>query len=121
MPGLWYLNPSEIGPYGPSGAPAVTASASFSVVTKAFDATVKTTTGDLWTVYPGLGSGFTPLYLAPGASATITVTITPKASSGTHVAGAINLSDTFLANVLIGLPNTSGDELASLPFTYTVK
>jgi hypothetical protein len=41
-PGLWFLNPSGIGPYGPGGAPSETASAGFGAVTQAFDPTVDT-------------------------------------------------------------------------------
>jgi hypothetical protein len=122
QPGLWYLNPSEIGPYGPSGAPPVTASANFSVVTRAFDPTVNPSTGDLWTAANGLTSSFAPVYLNPGQSATIPLTITPTASIGTHVSGFINLDDAFQANLNLPAPFfSSGDELTSLPFSYTVK
>jgi hypothetical protein len=41
-PGLWFLNPSGIGPYGPGGAPSETASAGFGAVTQAFDPTADT-------------------------------------------------------------------------------
>ena len=119
--GAWLLNPSEIGPYGSSGAPSVTASANFSIVTQAFDSTVNPSTGDLWTFLNGLSSGFDPVYLEPGQSATIPLTITPTASPGTHVSGFINLDDTFQVNFNEGFEFGSGDELASLPFSYTVK
>ncbi|HUD69861.1 MAG TPA: S8 family serine peptidase [Acidimicrobiales bacterium] len=121
MPGIWYLNPSEYGPYGTGGAPPAEASASMFAVTKGFNSTVQTPTGDLWADNMGLASGFAPKYVVPGATATISFTITPTAPSGTQVTGRINVSDTFLANELIGLLDTGGDQLASLPFTYTVK
>jgi hypothetical protein len=119
--GLWLLNPSEVGPYGSSGAPSVTASANFSVVTQAFDPTVNPSTGDLWTASNGLSSGFNPVYLEPGQSATIPLTITPTASPGTHISGFVNLDDAFQVNFDVGALFASGDELASLPFSYTVK
>lgn len=121
QPGLWYLNPSQVGPYS-GAAPAVNASASLSVTTQAFDPTVDPSTGDLWLVNNGLSSTFAPVYLNPGESATIPLTITPSASSGTHVTGFINLDDAFQFNLGIGgQAFASGDELASFPFSYTVK
>jgi len=56
---------------------------------------------------------YTPLVLAPGASGTITVVITPSASSGTVVTGSLQL-DTFT-------PFTnSGDQVISIPYKYRV-
>jgi len=119
-PGLWYLNPSELGPYGSGGAPAETASDTFSAVTPGFDPTVDPSTGDLWSVYNGLTSSFAPAYLEPGQSAVIPVTITPTAAVGSVVSGVINVDDTFEYNADIGAAEASGDELASLPFSYRV-
>ena len=120
QPGLWLLNPSEIGPYGSGGASSETASATFDAVTQAFDSTVDPSTGDLWTALNGLTSSFSPVYLNPGESATIPLTITPSASPGTHVSGSINLDDVFQVNLATFFTSVSGDELASLPFSYTV-
>ena len=118
--GPWAIIPSEVGPYGPSGAPAVTASANFSILTQAFDLTVDPSTGDLWTFANGLTSSFDPVYLNPGETATIPLTITPTASPGSHVSGSINLDDAFQINLATGFEFGSGDELASIPFSYTV-
>lgn len=118
-PGIWLLNPSEIGPYGPSGAGPVTASATFDAVTQPFDSTVDPSTGDLWTAVNGFTSNFSPVYLQPGQSAAIPLTITPTASPGTHVSGFVNLDDAFQLNP-VGFSFAGGDELASLPFSYTV-
>jgi hypothetical protein len=54
-----------------------------------------------------------PVTLAPGQSATITVTITPTGAKGTVVQGHLYI-DTF--NVI----TLSGDELIDLPYAYTV-
>ncbi len=89
-------------------------------MTQAFDSTVDSSTGDLWTFVNGLSSTFDPVYLEPGQSATIPLTITPTASPGTHVSGFIDLDDQFLANLITGFA-PGGDELSSLPFSYTVK
>jgi hypothetical protein len=122
MPGFWYLNPSEIGPYGAGGAPAATASSSMFAVTEAFNPTVTTTTGDLWQQNAGYGvQPFTPAYVLGGKSVTLNVTITPTAASGTHVSGLMNVSNTYLVNELIGITDSGGDQLASLPFSYKVK
>jgi hypothetical protein len=120
-PGLWGLFPSEVGPYSASGAAAVTASASFSAVTQSFDSTVGSKTGDMWSLFNKVGSGnFSPAYLKPGKSATISLTITPTAAPGTQVSGSINLDDAFQVNAVTGYEFGGGDELASLPFSYTV-
>lgn len=121
-PGLWQLAPSEVGPYGPSGAPSLTASATFSVVTQAFDPTVVPSTGDLWSAYAGQSSlgSLKPVYLFPGRSATIPLTITPSATIGTSVSGTIKVDDIFQANLLDPNFEQGGDELASLPYSYKV-
>jgi hypothetical protein len=118
--GLWLLNPSEIGPYGPGGAPSETASATFDAVTQGFDPTVDPSTGDLWETTSGLTTNFSPVYLNPGESATIPLTITPTATPGTHVSGSIDVDDAFQVNLATFFTFSSGDELASLPFSYTV-
>lgn len=122
-PGLWALNPSGIGPYGPGGAPAETASANVSAITQAFDPTVDPSTGDLWSfINNGFSGNFSPVYLAPGQSASIPLTITPTAGPGTRVSGFINLDDAFqFDDVSPFTPFGGGDELASMPFSYTVK
>ena len=120
MPGFWYLNPSEIGPYGSTGAPAVTANAAFYAVTRAFDPTVTPDSGDLWSVANGLTKTFKPVDVLPGHIVTIRITVVPTAPVGTTVSGVINLDDVFQANLLIGVPDSGGDELASLPYSYKV-
>jgi hypothetical protein len=121
-PGVWQLVPSEVGPYGPSGAPPLTASATFSVVTQSFDSTVDPSTGDLWSAYAGQSSlaSLKPVYLFPGRSATIPLTITPTASAGTSVSGTIKVDDIFQANFLDPNFEQGGDELSSLPYSYKV-
>ncbi|TAM93564.1 MAG: hypothetical protein EPN43_00495 [Jatrophihabitans sp.] len=120
MPGYWLLNPSEFGPYGAAGAPAVTASATFSALTLGFDPTVSSATGDLWSVVDGPGGALAPLYLLPGQSATIPFQITPSAAPGSVVSGSVRVDDTFLNDVAVGGTFTGGDELASVPYTYVV-
>ncbi len=121
-PGYWALNPSEIGPYPATGAPAVTASASMNVVTQAFDPSITSSTGDLWTTIEGItygsndSNGFDPVYLLPGQSATITVTVTPS-GPGSRDSGTL-----FVDDVALGTPYINGDvesdEVAAIPYSF---
>jgi hypothetical protein len=119
-PGLWLLNPDEIGPYPATGAPTATASASMTAVTRAFDPAVSSSTGDLWSAFNGVTSGFSPVFVAPGASTTISVEITPNGSAGSWESGTLFVDDVTLAGVdgVFDLPN--GDELAAIPYSYQI-
>jgi hypothetical protein len=118
-PGFWLLNPDEIGPYPNTGAAEVTASATLNAVTQAFDPTMSSSTGDYWSYANGLSSGFSPTYLAPGASATITVSVAPTGAPGTTVSGTLYVDDYALGTEFFDGPVES-DELAAIPFNYVV-
>ena len=123
-PGLWSLVPSEIGPYGAGPAPSATASADVQVWTPTFDPTVSSSTDDLWScVNTGVNcNGGAFVYVNPGDTADIPVSITPNAAPGTKVKGVVNLDDVFQFNVLS--PETlysDGDQLVSIPYVYKVK
>jgi hypothetical protein len=121
-PGLWSLNPSQIGPYNTTtGAPTATAAASFSAVTKAFDPAVSSSTGDLWSAFEGLSSTLAPVYIPAGGSATITVTIAASGASGSKHSGTLYVDDLTIAgfNGIFGDPN--GDEITAIPYSYTIK
>jgi hypothetical protein len=120
--GGWYAGPSECGPYaGP--APTGTATISMTAQLKPFDTTVTSAPGDLWLAAvdgPAALSSFTPVVINPGQTVTINVTITPSGSSGTVVSGNLYI-DTYAT----GLPTAvyaqlAGDELAALPYEYTI-
>lgn len=119
--GGWYLLPSECGPYsGP--APAGSATVSMTAVTKTFDPAVSSTTGDYWQASVNLSAlgDFAPLVLGPGQSGTIDVTITPSGATGTVVSG-----DLYVDTLDTGIPTAvyatfGGNELASIPYKYTV-
>ena len=121
-PGLWSLNPSEIGPYNTTtGPPKVTAAASFDAVTKAFDPAVSSSTGDLWSAFEGLSSTLAPVYIPAGGSATITVQIAASGAAGSAHSGTLYVDDLTIAgfNGIFGDPN--GDELVAIPYHYTIK
>ncbi|MGH7882820.1 MAG: hypothetical protein ACREN8_07920, partial [Candidatus Dormibacteraceae bacterium] len=69
--------------------------------------------GDAWAQAVNASAPSTSLSLDPGASGTITLTITPIATSGEVVRGFIGV-DTY--NVYTG----SGDEVGLIPYTYKV-
>jgi hypothetical protein len=123
-PGLWSLNPSEIGPYDTTtGAPTVSASASFSAVTEAFDPAVTSSTADLWQVLEGVSSSTpAPVYIPAGGSATITVQITPNGASGSTQAGTLYVDDLTIAGFFgLGFGDPNADEIAAIPYSYTIK
>jgi hypothetical protein len=119
-PGLWYANPDEIGPYS-GAAPAGFVNASMTATTKNFDAAVTTDGGDLWLgAVEGLAvfNTFAPVVINPGESGVINVTITPDGTPGTVVTGTLYVDDSVGA-----VPpyfQTTGDELAALPYAYTI-
>jgi Subtilase family len=117
-PGLWLLNPDEIGPFPAGGAPAATATANVSIVTQSFDPAVSSSTGDFWQFAEGLSPDFTPDYVPPGATDTIQVSITPT-GTGT-VSGTLYLDDLTLGSTF-GAADPSGQELAAIPYSYTIK
>ncbi|HEX4089368.1 MAG TPA: hypothetical protein VHZ33_11660 [Trebonia sp.] len=115
--GGWFALPSECGPYaGP--APAGTATVNATVITKAFDPAVTSDTGDLWSASTNPSIGNSVVVIAPGASATINVTITPSAAAGTVVKGTLYVDDELASIPPYG--QISGDELSALPYEYTV-
>ena len=116
-PGGWFAQPSECGPYT-KAAPAGTATDTATVLTKAFDPAVTSTTGDLWTIASTGKFSVTPVVVAPGASATIDVTITPSAAAGTVVRGTLYVDDALASIPPYG--QTSGNELSALPYEYKV-
>jgi hypothetical protein len=119
-PGLWTLFPSEVGPYPASGAPPATASATVTATTRTFDPAVTSPTGDLWSAFNGVTSGFSPVYVPAGGSATIPVTITPSGSAGSTVSGTLFVDDVTIAGLYVGFDNPDGDEIAAIPYTYTI-
>ena len=88
------------------------------VITKAFDPSVTSTTGDFWSIAETGAFSVTPLVIAPGGTATIEVTITPSAAAGTVVKGTLYVDDLLAA--IPPLSQLSGDELAALPYEYKV-
>jgi Subtilase family len=118
-PGYWF---DDVQMTGPFDAPTTDVAIVGALVnTQAFAGDVSSTTGDQWQYLTGqTGSPPTPLTLAPGKSGTITVTFTPGESSGTAVSGQLEL-DTTLPSIQTFGNGGNNDEVAAIPFAYTVK
>ena len=126
--GEWDVLPVEYGTFGTTGPPAEAATTSASVVTSPFDTAVSSPTGDLESdsANPATSlASFKPITIAPGQTATIPITITPSGASGTKVTGTLYLDDTAyfefgsIQNAVVNYPQA--DEVAALPYQYTIK
>ena len=62
---------------------------------------------------------FSPIVIGPGQTATVDVTITPSGTSGTIVSGDLYVDD-YLTNVP-PYGQLGADELAAIPYRYTIK
>ena len=117
--GVWFTDLNEIGAVGPAGPVTAAARVDLTANTLGFDRAVTSSTGDFWAVVtdPTADTG-TPVTIAPGATATITVTITPNAAVGAKVSGVLNI----VTPPQFGAPtfNTTGDVIAQVPYAYTV-
>jgi hypothetical protein len=111
--GPWTAFPTEVGPFGDTTAPAVPVSVAAVADTNGFDPSVAASSGDVWRRAVDPSAAYTPLTLAPGQSGTIMVTFTPSAPAGAVVRGTLEL-DTFDSLT------SMGDEVASIPYAYTV-
>ena len=112
---VWSCTPSEIGPFNrdPGGvAPASDFTCGASVITRAFDPSVNSTTGNFWSASLD-GTPASLLLVPPGGRLPITVTFTPTAPAGTRVSGTLNVES-------VNLGTLSSDQIAGLPYSYTV-
>ena len=107
---IWSCTPTEI---GPGLATSTTYSCGAAAKTRAFDLAVASSTGNIWSALEGLTGTYAPLILMPGQSGDITVTITPSGSKGTVVSG-------FIAVESFSFVTISSDQLARIPYTYTI-
>ena len=114
--GQWEAFPSEIGPYGPSGAPTKPVGVLAFATTRKFDTTVTSDAGDIWQdTSLGTNTFAGGLVLGSGEAGTIHLMIQPTASEvGSVVSGFIYI-DTF--NAVVG----TGDEVLRIPYAYTVE
>lgn len=114
--GVWALTPSEVGPYGTTGAPPARVAVSVRATTLGFDPAVSTTTDDFWQA-PSTFKHF--LYLRPGETGELRVTFRPKGAPGTTESGTLYVDSFLLASYVSSLLPTAS-EVAALPYSYTV-
>jgi hypothetical protein len=114
--GEWQTVPSEIGPYGATGAPTEPVHMLASVTTRKFDVAVSSDAGDFWQdAVLGTTSFAGGLLLGSGEAGEIHATIKPStADIGKVITGFIYV-DTF--NGVVG----TGDEVIRIPYAYTVE
>jgi hypothetical protein len=121
--GEWYAGPTECGPYAatstPPSAPAGAATIAMTAQAKAFDSAITSTTGDFWLTSINPSAPYSPVTINPGQTTTVFVTITPSGASGTVVAGRLYVDDYVSAVPPYG--QIAGDELAAIPYTYTIQ
>ncbi|MEC3981301.1 S8 family serine peptidase [Amycolatopsis sp. H20-H5] len=121
--GVWFGAVQELGPFGPAGAPAGSASYTSSMQTAGFDHAVTSSTGDPFAaaVDPS-DTGGTPTVIQPGQTATIQVTITPSGARNSVATGHLNLvTIPNLPTGATGLPALgTGAVIAQLPYSYRI-
>jgi hypothetical protein len=114
--GYWGTYVQEIGPFGNGGAKKGQSTLVARATTLGFDRAVTTSVGDpyLSAVDPTAPAG-NPVIIQPGKTATITVTIKPPSGAKGTFSGVLHLVTTP-----IGTPffNTTGDVLATIPYSY---
>ncbi len=127
--GVWLAEPSEIGPYGAGPPPTAPASMFATVSTQTFDPTVTSSTGDLWLQSIDPSAKVKILTVAPGQTATISVTIRPTGPVGRIVSGTLYVDElgelpSSVANSENFSPAQSffqaGTQVAALPYQYQV-
>jgi hypothetical protein len=118
-PGVWTANPDQLGPYPAGGATPGLVTVQMTATTKAFDTAVSCATGDLWLQSPDAANKLAPVVVGPGESKVISVTITPTGAPGTQVTGNL-----YIDAAVPSLPpfgQTTGSELARVPYAYTIQ
>ncbi len=116
--GNWVASPDQFGPY-PHGSPDGSVTVSLRVLAKAFDPTVKASTGDLWLASRNLVTPFDPVTIAPGKAGIIKVTMRPTGKPGTVVRGYLYVDD--YVSSIPPYDQTAGDQLVAIPYAYTIK
>ena len=118
-PGLWFVTPAEIGPFGAGGGSSGKGSVQLAAHGQSFDSALAASTGDIWLRSIDPHAKVAPASIPPGGTATITVTITPTGTKGQVVRGVLYIDNiTELSAAGPGAPG--GSELIGLPYSYTI-
>ncbi|MFG2911317.1 S8 family serine peptidase [Kitasatospora sp. NPDC048298] len=122
VPGTWGTFVQQIGPFGSGSAPAGTSTITATAHTQAFDPALTSSTGDPYAASVNASAAAaTPVTVAPGATGSLQVTLTPTGPKGSTVKGVLYLvsgpTGVATANNVL---NTTGSVLAAIPYSYTV-
>ncbi|MER7752543.1 S8 family serine peptidase [Kitasatospora sp. NPDC097643] len=122
VPGMWSTFVQQVGPFGPAGAPAGSATITATAHTQAFDPALTSSTGDPFAAAVNASApAATPVVVQPGETGSLQVTLTPTGPKGSTVKGVLYLvsgpSSLATANNSLG---TTGSVLAAIPYSYTV-
>jgi hypothetical protein len=114
--GVWADVPSLIGPYGPTGTAGQSETTTVSVMTHAFDPIFSSSDGDTVQVLTTGAGGYNPQLIAPGQTVIIPIHVLPTHGQiGTTLSGTL-----YLNSVSLGGAVPSTNELAALPYQFTV-
>jgi len=118
--GVWFTDVNEVGAVDENGAPTANSHVDLTARTQGFDPNVTSSTGDFWSVVTDpnadLGNAVT---IQPGQTQTITVTMHVTGTKGTLINGILNIytPPSFAYSTF----NTTGDQIAQVPYMFTVK
>jgi hypothetical protein len=118
-PGEWAIAPTEVGPFGAATAPSEDVDTAMLANAPTFDPAITSDTGDVWLTSVDPTATFNTLTINPGQTGVINVTITPSGASGTVVSGNLYVDDANL--VAFGFLAPNGNQVAALPYKYTIK
>lgn len=83
------------------------------------DTTIRSNIGDFWRASVNPSTPFRIFVIKPGQTKTINVSITPSGAAGTNVSGHLYVDE--LIDDVPPYGQAAGDELAALPYSYTIK
>ncbi|MFI9272101.1 S8 family peptidase [Kitasatospora sp. NPDC052896] len=116
--GDWDIVPQPAGPSGAGAVPSSVANLGLTAITRAFDPSASSPSGDLWELGLHPNASFSPVVVQPGQSTTLYLNITPSGPAGSTVSGDIYLDDASSLSQNGYTP--TGDQLVALPYHYTV-
>jgi hypothetical protein len=115
--GVWSVIPTEVGPFKTAG-PKETVDTAAAVETRDFDTSITSSTGDLWLTSVDPTASLDTVSVAPGQTATIPIKIKASGSPRT-VTGTLYVDDANLLDFDF-FPVPNGNEVAALPYSYSV-
>ncbi|GAA1663530.1 hypothetical protein GCM10009765_11300 [Fodinicola feengrottensis] len=125
--GVWAANVVQIGPF--AAPTTTTANLSATVRAAPFDANVVPDATDFWQTSVTPATSMHLVTVLPGQTVTLTANITPTGPSGTTVSGTVYVDSLVVGSTSTesgfeyndsGSTEPAGDELAAIPYSYTI-